>query len=157
MTVFLYICIVLTLLDLFLIVYAWTLPLFPKQWREKVNSVPNTLNPRHNNDSLTGMLIIIVTAVTCSLWGIFFYWFLFWITFSHLEKTNRREQKGHDWNDPQFDQITSPFLLVSFLILVKTPIWAQASISFEGNPNGRASDSWLRVIRIIQSQRFIKV
>ena len=77
MSVFLYICIILTLIDIFLIVYAWTLPLFPQEWREKVNSKPNTLDPRHNNDSLTGMLIIVVSAITCSLWGIFFYWFLF--------------------------------------------------------------------------------
>lgn len=77
MNLFLYICIVLTLIDAFLIIYAWTLQFFPKEWRDKVNSEPNSMDPSVNNDSLTGMLIIIVTAVVCTLWGLFFYWFLF--------------------------------------------------------------------------------
>ena len=68
-----FICIVLTLLDVFLIVYAWTLPLFPQEWRDKVNRNPRSLNPSTNNDSLTGMLIILLTAVTCSLWAVLFY------------------------------------------------------------------------------------
>ena len=68
-----FICIMMTLLDAFLIVYAWTLPLFPQVWRDRVNSVPNSLDPRVNNDSLTGMLIILVTAVTCALWALLFY------------------------------------------------------------------------------------
>ena len=69
----LFACILMTLIDAFLIVYAWTLPLFPKAWRERVNSMPNSLDPRVNNDSLTGMLIILVTAATCALWALLFY------------------------------------------------------------------------------------
>lgn len=76
MNIFLYICILCTLLDIFLIVYAWTLPLYPQEWRDKVNRTPNSMDPKENNDSLTGMLITIVTAVACSLWAIFFYWYL---------------------------------------------------------------------------------
>ena len=69
----LFACILMTLIDAFLIVYSWTLPLFPKAWRERVNSMPNSLDPRVNNDSLTGMLIILVTAATCALWALLFY------------------------------------------------------------------------------------
>ena len=69
----LYICICMTLLDVFLIVYAWTLPLFPNTWREKVNRELGSLSPQKNNDSLTGMLIILVTALTCVLWATLFY------------------------------------------------------------------------------------
>ena len=68
-----FICIIMTLFDAFLIVYAWTLPLFPQAWRDRVNSVPDSLDPRVNNDSLTGMLIILVTAATCALWALLFY------------------------------------------------------------------------------------
>ena len=70
---FLFMCIVLTMLDVFLIVYAWTLPLFPQGWRDRVNSQPHSLDPRVNNDSLTGMLIILVTAVACAAWTLLFY------------------------------------------------------------------------------------
>ena len=45
-------------------------------WRDKVNSDPTSFSPSTNNESITGILIIITTAITCSLWGIFFYWFL---------------------------------------------------------------------------------
>lgn len=68
-----YLCILMTLFDVFLLVYAWTLPLFPQEWRDKVNSDPRSLSARTNNDSLTGILIILVTAVTCTLWAVLFY------------------------------------------------------------------------------------
>ena len=70
---FLYVCILVTLLDVFLIIYAWTLPLFPQEWRDKVNRNKQSLNPQPNNDSLTGILIILVTAVMCTLWAVLFY------------------------------------------------------------------------------------
>jgi len=73
MKTLLYACILITLLDVFLIVYAWTLPLFPQQWRDKVNRNPRSLNPSTNNDSLTGILIILVTALMCALWATIFY------------------------------------------------------------------------------------
>ena len=68
-----YLCILMTLVDVFLLVYAWTLPLFPQEWRDKVNSDPRSLSTRTNNDSLTGILIILVTAVTCTAWAVLFY------------------------------------------------------------------------------------
>jgi hypothetical protein len=73
MNILYYFCILLTLLDVFLIVYAWTLPLFPQEWRDKVNREPRSLSPTTNNDALTGILIILVTAVTCTLWAVLFY------------------------------------------------------------------------------------
>jgi len=73
MNTLLYVCILMTLIDAFLIVYAWTLPLFPKEWRDKVNRDSGSLSPQANNDSLTGVAIILVTAVTCSLWAVLFY------------------------------------------------------------------------------------
>ena len=57
MTNFLYICTLLTIFSIFLIIYAWTLPLFPQEWREKVNSDKNSLNPKKNNESITSFLI----------------------------------------------------------------------------------------------------
>ena len=73
MNTFLFLCLVFTLLDIFFIVYAWTLQFFPKEWREKVNRNPNTFNPDGNNDSITGMVIILTTAIACALWVSFFY------------------------------------------------------------------------------------
>ena len=73
MSTFLYVCILVTLFDIFLIVYAWTLPLFPQEWRDKVNRDTGSLSPQRNNDSLTGMAIILVSAVMCSLWAVLFY------------------------------------------------------------------------------------
>ena len=72
----LYVSTLLTLLSLFLIIYAFTLPLFPDEWRKKVNSRPNSLNPKYNNESLTGILIIIITAITFICWSIFLFDYL---------------------------------------------------------------------------------
>ena len=72
----LYISILFSLLSLFLIVYAFTLPLFPEEWRIKVNSRPHSLNPKYNNESLTGILIIIVSAIAFICWSIFLYDYL---------------------------------------------------------------------------------
>ena len=73
----LYIAILLSLTTLFLLIYAFTLHLFPKKWQDMVNSKPESLNPKYNNSSLTGILIIIISAITCASWSIFFYSYLF--------------------------------------------------------------------------------
>ncbi len=73
MKTFLYLCIVFTLLDIFLNFYAWTLQFFPKAWRDKVNRNPRSANPDGNNDSITGIVIILITAIACGLWASFFY------------------------------------------------------------------------------------
>jgi len=72
----LYTSIIFSFFSLFLIIYAFTLPLFPEEWRKKVNSKPNSLNPKYNNESLTGILIIIISAITFVCWSIFLYSYL---------------------------------------------------------------------------------
>ncbi len=69
----LFFCAVLTLVLIFLIIYSSTLHLFPREWRDKVNSNNNSLNPRYNNESLTGILIIILAAIVIVMWSIYFY------------------------------------------------------------------------------------
>jgi len=66
----LFVSILLTAFDLFLIIYAFTLPLYPKSWRKKVNK-------NHNNDTSTGIAIIFVTLACCILWVIYFYFLIF--------------------------------------------------------------------------------
>ena len=74
--IMLYASIIFSFLSLFLVIYAFTLPLFPEEWRKKVNSRPNSLNPKYNNESLTGILIIVISAITFISWSIFFYNYL---------------------------------------------------------------------------------
>ena len=66
----LFVSIVFTAFDLFLIIYAFTLQLYPTSWRKKVNK-------KHNNDTATGITIIFVTMACCILWIIYFYFLLF--------------------------------------------------------------------------------
>jgi hypothetical protein len=62
---FLFFNIVITMLNIFLIVYAYSLNFFPKKWRNKVNQ-----------DTLVGLALIFLTMFTCFLWTIYFYFFL---------------------------------------------------------------------------------
>ena len=66
----LFVSIVFTAFDLFLIIYAFTLTLYPTSWRK-------ILNKKHNNDTATGITIIFVTMACCILWIIYFYFLLF--------------------------------------------------------------------------------
>ena len=63
---FLFINIVITSLNLFIIVYAYSLNFFPKKWRKKVDQ-----------DSLVGLALISVTMATMFLWIFYFYFLLF--------------------------------------------------------------------------------
>ena len=63
---FLFINIVFTTLNFFIIVYAYSLNFFPKQWRKKVDQ-----------DTLVGLALIFVTMATMFMWIIYFYFFLF--------------------------------------------------------------------------------
>ena len=63
-------CIVVTAFNLFLIVYAFTLPLYPKSWRKKVNK-------KYNNDTTTGITILFVTLACFISWIIYFYFLIF--------------------------------------------------------------------------------
>jgi len=63
-------CIVVTAFNLFLIIYAFTLPLYPKSWRKKVNK-------KYNNDTTTGITILFVTLACFISWIIYFYFLIF--------------------------------------------------------------------------------
>ena len=66
----LFLCIVITALDIFLIIYALTIPLYPKNWRNQVNK-------KYKNETATGVTIIFVTMAACFLWIIYFYFLIF--------------------------------------------------------------------------------
>ena len=62
---FLFFNIVITMLNIFLIIYTYSLNFFPKKWRNKVNQ-----------DTLVGLALIFFTMFTCFLWTIYSYFFL---------------------------------------------------------------------------------
>ena len=59
---FLFINIVISALNVFIIVYAYSLNFFPIKWRKKVNQ-----------DSLVGFALIFFTMATMFVWIIYFY------------------------------------------------------------------------------------
>ena len=59
---FLFFNIVITILNIFLIVYAYSLNFFPKKWRKKVNQ-----------DTLVGLALIFLTMFTGFLWAFYYY------------------------------------------------------------------------------------
>ena len=59
---FLFINILISGLNLFIIVYAYSLNFFPKKWRKKVDQ-----------DTLVGLALIFVTMATMFVWIIYFY------------------------------------------------------------------------------------
>ena len=63
---FLFINIIITGLNLFIIVYAYSLSFFPVKWRKKVNQ-----------DTLVGLAIIFVTMLNMFAWIIYFYYEIF--------------------------------------------------------------------------------
>ena len=63
---FLFFNIVISSLNTFIIVYAYSLNFFPKKWRKKVNQ-----------DSLVGLALIFFTMLTMFVWIIYFYLKLF--------------------------------------------------------------------------------
>ena len=62
---FLFFNIIITMLNIFLIIYAYSLNFFPKKWRKKVNQ-----------DTLVGLALIFLTMFTCFLWTIYSYFIL---------------------------------------------------------------------------------
>jgi len=60
---FLFFNIIVTILNIFLIVYAYSLNFFPKKWRKKVNQ-----------DTIVGLALIFVTMFTGFL-CVFYYYF----------------------------------------------------------------------------------
>jgi len=63
---FLFINIIISALNFFIIVYDYSLNFFPKKWRKKVNQ-----------DTLVGLALIFSTMLTMFAWIIFFYYKIF--------------------------------------------------------------------------------
>ena len=59
---FLFFSIIVSALNVFIIVYAYSLNFFPKKWRKKVDQ-----------DSLVGFALIFFTMLTMFSWIIYFY------------------------------------------------------------------------------------
>jgi hypothetical protein len=60
---FLFFNIVITTLNIFLIVYAYSLNFFPKKWRKKVNQ-----------DTIVGLALIFLTMSTGFIWVFYYYY-----------------------------------------------------------------------------------
>ena len=63
---FLFFNIVVSALNIFVIVYAYSLNFFPKKWRKKVNQ-----------DTLVGLALIFLTMLTMFSWIIYFFLIIF--------------------------------------------------------------------------------
>ena len=63
---FLFFNIIVSSLNIFIIVYAYSLSFFPKKWRKKVNQ-----------DTLVGLVLIFFTMLTMFSWIIYFYFKIF--------------------------------------------------------------------------------
>ena len=59
---FFFINIIISALNVFIIVYAYSLDFFPKKWRKKINQ-----------DTLVGLALIFFTMTTMFAWIIYFY------------------------------------------------------------------------------------
>ncbi len=59
---FLFINIIISALNIFIIVYAYSYNFFPKKWRKKINQ-----------DTLVGLALIFLTMTTMFAWIIYFY------------------------------------------------------------------------------------
>ena len=66
MTKLLFLSIIFSAFNIFIIVYAYSLNFFPKKWRKKVDQ-----------DTLVGLALIFITMVTMFLWVFYFYFKLF--------------------------------------------------------------------------------
>ena len=64
---FLFFNIILTALNIFIVVYAYSLNFFPNKWRKKVNQ-----------DTLVGLALIFSTMITAFIWVLYFYFILFY-------------------------------------------------------------------------------
>jgi hypothetical protein len=62
----LFLSIIFSALNVFIIVYAYSLNFFPKKWRKKIDQ-----------DSLVGLALIFVTMITMFLWVFYFYFKIF--------------------------------------------------------------------------------
>jgi len=63
---FLFFNVIVSTLNVFIIVYAYSLNFFSKKWRKKINQ-----------DTLVGMALIFSTMLTMFVWIIYFYFIIF--------------------------------------------------------------------------------
>ena len=63
---FLFFNVIISSLNIFIIVYAYSLNFFPKKWRKKVNQ-----------DTLVGLALIFSTMLTMFTWIVYFYFIIF--------------------------------------------------------------------------------
>jgi len=63
---FLFINIIITALNIFILAYAYSLKFFPIKWRKKVNQ-----------DTLVGLAIIFITMLNMFMWIVYFYYEIF--------------------------------------------------------------------------------
>ena len=63
---FLFFNVIVSMLNVFIIVYAYSLNFFPKKWRKKVNQ-----------DTLIGLALIFSTMLTMFAWIVYFYFIIF--------------------------------------------------------------------------------
>ena len=63
---FLFLNVIVSSLNIFVIVYAYSLNFFPKKWRKKVNQ-----------DTIVGMALIFCTMLTMFSWIIYYYFKIF--------------------------------------------------------------------------------
>ena len=63
---FLFFNVIVSSLNIFIIVYAYSLNFFPKKWRKKVNQ-----------DTLIGLALIFSTMLTMFVWIVYFYFIIF--------------------------------------------------------------------------------
>jgi len=66
MDIILFLSIIFSAINIFIIIYAYSLNFFPKKWRKKVNQ-----------DTLVGLALIFSTMLTGFLWVFYFYLKLF--------------------------------------------------------------------------------
>ena len=66
METFLFVNIIITALNVFILAYAYSLKFFPIKWRKKVNQ-----------DTIVGLAIIFSTMITMFAWIIYFYFKIF--------------------------------------------------------------------------------
>ena len=63
---FLFFSVIVSALNVFIIVYAYSLNFFPKKWRKRVNQ-----------DTLVGLALIFSTMLTMFTWIVYFYFIIF--------------------------------------------------------------------------------
>jgi hypothetical protein len=63
---FLFFNVIVSSINIFIIVYAYSLNFFPKKWRKKVNQ-----------DTLVGLALIFSTMLTMFTWIVYFYFIIF--------------------------------------------------------------------------------